>query len=77
MQAVREDPLMGEVPSYTWWDRPDAPSQRTITVLPLRENKRPVGFAPWPDEEVAPPKNMKNKLGTKPEISFKRKKKRK
>lgn len=33
-----------------------AGAARTITDWPLRENARPVGFAPWPEvEEARPP----------------------
>ncbi len=41
---VRTDPREA-LPSVT----------RTITVLPLKENKRPVGFAPWPEVEPVLP----------------------
>jgi hypothetical protein len=27
------------------------PTMTTITVHPLKQNKRPIGFAPWPKEK--------------------------
>lgn len=38
------------------YPEPDAPERLTITVHALKENKRPVGFAPWPK-----PKRSKRK----------------
>ena len=32
--------------------------RRSITVYALKENKRPVGFAPWPDD---PPKRKRKR----------------
>ncbi len=43
------------------WDLP-VPEYRppSVVVHALRENKRPVGFAPWPKK---PPKKRKRKKG--------------
>jgi hypothetical protein len=38
---------MAHVPGEPWSD--DRKDQPSIVVLPLKQNKRPVGFAPWPD----------------------------
>lgn len=35
----------GEIPTYAAYQR------GAITVYALRENKRPVGFAPWPKQK--------------------------
>ena len=43
------------------WEPPDYDSHpfTTIVVAALRENKRPVGFAPWPEPEKAAKKRKK------------------
>jgi len=44
-------------PSDYGWLGPPA-----ITIHVLKENKRPIGFAPWPEEEVPEePKKRKKK----------------
>lgn len=34
---------------------------RSVTIYALRENKRPVGFAPWPEEPAEAPAPKKAK----------------
>jgi len=41
--------------------QPDVESPLTIVVQALRENKRPIGFHPWPEQETDPKKRKKRK----------------
>lgn len=43
-----------KVPAHGKGYRPAAKSMVGITVYALKENKRPVGFAPWPEEKQEP-----------------------
>lgn len=57
---------MSYVPKYH--DKRYEPSPSTaylsITVAALRENKRPVGFAPWPEEPAPRAKDKRKKKKT-------------
>jgi hypothetical protein len=47
---------------HPWDDEDGVPGPPvTIFVHPLRENKRPVGFAPWPEEEKRAKRRKKRK----------------
>lgn len=52
----RNHPKHERVPE---WD--DSPRSVSITVYALSANRRPIGFAPWPEE----PKGKKGKKGKK------------
>ncbi len=45
---------MTYVPNHRDYDeQPWSEDRPSITVYPLRENRRPIGFAPWPKEKKA------------------------
>ena len=51
---------MGYIPNHQDWSRPEtAVVPITITIAALKEDKRPIGFAPWP--EPAKPKRPRKK----------------
>ena len=52
---------MAFVPNFQDWEEPVRESGPSITVYPLAENKRPVGFGPWP----ADPKPKKKRKAKK------------
>ena len=43
---------MTYVPNHQDFEPPEHQHQPTITVYALRENQRPVGFAPWPKQKA-------------------------
>lgn len=51
---------MGYIPSYDGEEAFIETGSRTITVYPPTSTKRPVGYAPWP-EEPKPKKKRKKK----------------
>jgi hypothetical protein len=51
---------MTKVVTDPWWR--EQSGHTSITVYALRHNKRPIGFAPWPEAKKA----KKRKKGKKP-----------
>lgn len=49
-------------PNPEWFYVPARPTYTpAIVVHALKENRKPIGFAPWPDEPAAPKPSKKRK----------------
>lgn len=46
---------------FIWFPEKPSKSGHSITIYALKENRRPVGFAPWPEEPAEAPAPKKAK----------------